>query len=107
MSSSSESLPRFNRLKRRHELNLRQAGLSACLFQHDGVLGMLTIYPDVAFVSGPKTTSRVELERLAGVVYQRSVAQPWFGFYRLTFVYLGESGGKKETASVVMGYGEV
>ena len=103
MSNTSESLPRFNRLKGRHELTLREARRGLPSFHHGGHLGALSIHGDIAIVSGPKTTTRVELEPLAGVVYRRSLAMPWFGLYRLTLVYLGDGKGRRGTASVVMG----
>ncbi len=65
----------------------------------------LSIYADVAIASNRKTTTEVPLERLAGVDFKRAL--PWFGNYRLTFVYLDGETNRTALLSVVMPYDNV
>jgi hypothetical protein len=103
MNENGSSLG-FNNSQRRHKNALLESGRGAPLFEQLG-RGSLSIYTDVAIVSDAKSTTEVPLNRLAGVDFARSL--PWFGNYRLTFVYLDGETNRKALLSVVMPYNNV
>jgi hypothetical protein len=94
----------FNRAQQRHKSAIREAGRGAPLFEQLGG-SSLSIYTDAAIVSDAKSTIEVPLDRLAGLDFARSL--PWFGNYRLTFVYLAGETDRRALTSVVMDYDHV
>jgi hypothetical protein len=77
----------------------RQAPLFAV-----GETEMLSIYDDNVVIRSAKKATTIAIDHIAGVVYHRSL--PWYGNYRLTFVFLDEQ-PRRRFGSVVLSHGKV